>query len=63
MSPDRVIYARVSTNSQDLSCQQAGLDALGVPDDPAYVDHGFIGRNRERSRLQQALTVCRSRTP
>ncbi|MET0872681.1 MAG: recombinase family protein [Paeniglutamicibacter terrestris] len=41
-------YARVSTNSQDLASQQAGIKTLGVPDDLVYVDHGLTGRNHER---------------
>ena len=60
MSPHLVGYARVSTNQQDLSSQQAGLKALGVPDDLVYVDHGLTGRNRERPGLQQALAACRA---
>lgn len=60
MSPHLVGYARVSTNSQDLSSQQAGLKTLGVPDDLVYVDHGLTGRNRERPGLQQALAACRA---
>ncbi|GAA1495335.1 recombinase family protein [Paeniglutamicibacter kerguelensis] len=60
MSPHLVGYARVSTNSQDLSSQQAGLKALGVPDELVYVDHGLTGRNRERPGLQQALAACRA---
>ena len=60
MSPHLVGYARVSTNSQDLASQQAGLKALGVPDDLVYVDHGLTGRNRERPGLNQALAACRA---
>lgn len=60
MSPHLVGYARVSTNQQDLSSQQAGLRALGVPDELLYVDHGLTGRNRERPGLSQALAACRA---
>ncbi|MFJ2469717.1 recombinase family protein [Glutamicibacter sp. NPDC087583] len=60
MSPHLVGYARVSTNQQDLSSQQAGLKALGVPDELVYVDHGLTGRNRERPGLEQALATCRA---
>lgn len=53
-------YSRVSTNQQDLSSQQAGLNALSVPDELVYVDHSLTGRNRERPGLQQALATCRA---
>lgn len=60
MSPHLVGYARVSTNQQDLSSQQAALESLGVPEHLVYVDHGLTGRNRERPGLQQALAACRA---
>jgi DNA invertase Pin-like site-specific DNA recombinase len=41
-------YARVSTEQQDLTAQLDELHALGVGDDPIYVDHGFTGTNRDR---------------
>jgi Resolvase, N terminal domain len=39
-------YARVSTEQQDLTAQRNGLHALGVGDDPIYVDHGLTGTTR-----------------
>ena len=53
-------YARVSTNAQDLSVQRAGLEALGVPVERVYVDHGLTGRNRDRPGLREALAACRA---
>jgi DNA invertase Pin-like site-specific DNA recombinase len=52
--------ARVSTDQQDLTAQRDGLDALGVPADRIYVDHGLTGTNRERPGLHQALAACRA---
>jgi hypothetical protein len=40
-----VVYARVSTEQQDLAAQRNGLGALGVGDDRIYVDHGLTGTN------------------
>jgi DNA invertase Pin-like site-specific DNA recombinase len=53
-------YARVSTEQQDLTAQRNGLRALGVDDDPIYVDHGLTGTNRERPGLGLALAACRA---
>ena len=53
-------YARCSTDSQDLTAQTQALEALGVPEDRIYVDHGLTGRNRERPGLREALAACRS---
>lgn len=53
-------YARVSTESQDLTAQRAGLHALGVGDDRIYVDRGLTGSNRDRPGLRLALAACRS---
>ena len=53
-------YARVSTDQQDLTAQRDGLQALGVPAERIYVDHGLTGTNRERPGLQQALAACRA---
>jgi DNA invertase Pin-like site-specific DNA recombinase len=53
-------YARVSTDQQDLTAQRDGLQALGVPDERIYVDHGLTGANRERPGLHQALAACRA---
>jgi DNA invertase Pin-like site-specific DNA recombinase len=52
-------YARVSTESQDLTAQRDGLLALGVAGDRVYVDHGLTGSNRERPGLREALAACR----
>ncbi|MCA1700876.1 MAG: recombinase family protein, partial [Actinobacteria bacterium] len=52
-------YARVSTDQQDLTAQRDGLQALGVPAERIYVDHGLTGTNRERPGLHQALAACR----
>jgi DNA invertase Pin-like site-specific DNA recombinase len=60
MTAHLIGYARVSTNAQDLSGQRAGLEALGVPADRIYVDHGLTGRNRERPGLREALAACRA---
>lgn len=53
-------YARVSTNTQDLTAQRDALAAAGVDPDAIYVDHGFTGTQRERPGLGQALAACRS---
>ncbi|MFJ2620156.1 recombinase family protein [Glutamicibacter sp. NPDC087344] len=58
MSPHRVGYARISTNQQDLSTQQARLKPLGVPGSLVYVARGLTGRKCERPRLQQPLAAC-----
>lgn len=50
----------VSTNEQDLTAQRTGLDALGVPTDRTYVDHGLTGTTRARPGLREALAACRS---
>ena len=53
-------YARVSTDQQDLTAQRDGLQALGVPAERIYVDHGLTGASRERPGLNQALAACRA---
>jgi hypothetical protein len=53
-------YARFSTDQQDLTAQCDGLQALGVPAERIYVDHGLTGTNRERPGLHQALAACRA---
>ena len=53
-------YARVSTDQQDLTAQRDGLQALSVPANRIYVDHGLTGANRERPGLRQALAACRA---
>jgi DNA invertase Pin-like site-specific DNA recombinase len=59
MSGLSIGYARVSTEQQDLTAQRDGLQALGVPAERIYVDHGLTGTNRERPGLHQALAACR----
>lgn len=53
-------YGRVSTNAQDLTAQGDALQALGVPMEPIYVDHGLTGTTRERPGLREALAACRT---
>ena len=55
----KVGYARVSTVEQDLSVQRSALQALGVPTERIYVDHGLTGTNRDRPGLAQAMAACR----
>jgi hypothetical protein len=55
-----VVYARVSTEQQDLTSQRNGLHALGVGDDRIYVGHGLTSTNRDRPgcrSLQSARTL------
>ena len=56
----KIGYARVSTDGQDLTAQRDGLNALGVPADRLYLDHGLTGTNRDRPGLRQALAACRA---
>jgi len=53
-------YARVSTDEQDLTVQRDGLEALGVPTERVYVDHGLTGTHRDRPGLREALAACRA---
>jgi DNA invertase Pin-like site-specific DNA recombinase len=53
-----VVYARVSTEQQDLTAQRNGLHALGVGDDRIDVDHGLTGTNHDRPGLRLALAAC-----
>jgi len=53
-------YARVSTDAQDLTAQRTALEALGVPVERLYVDHGLTGTNRDRPGLREALAACRA---
>jgi DNA invertase Pin-like site-specific DNA recombinase len=59
MTELRIGYARVSTDSQDLTAQRDALDRLGVPAERIYVDHGLTGTNRDRPGLTTALAACR----
>ena len=59
MSGLLVGYARVSTESQDLTAQRDALEGLGVAADRVYVDHGLTGTNRDRPGLREALAACR----
>src|SRR3954469_24502196 len=53
-------YARVSTDTQDLTAQRDGLQALGVPPERMYVDHGLTGTHPDRPGLREALAACRA---
>jgi len=57
--PHLVGYARCSTLMQDLTAQRTALQALGVPEDRIYLDHGFTGSSRKRPGLDQALAAVR----
>jgi DNA invertase Pin-like site-specific DNA recombinase len=59
MTSARIGYARCSTDKQDLAAQRAALEALGVPADRVYTDHGLTGANRARPGLDQALAAVR----
>jgi len=56
----KIGYARVSTNTQDLTAQRDALAALGVEAERVYVDHGLTGTNRARPGLREALAACRT---
>jgi len=58
--PERIGYARVSTEQQDLTAQRDALTLLGVPTERLYVDHGLTGSNRDRPGLREALAACRA---
>ena len=60
MSEILVGYARVSTETQDLTAQRDALAALGVESERIYVDHGFTGTNKNRAGLHEALAACRA---
>ena len=53
-------YARVSTDTQDLTAQRDALAALGIEPSRVYVDHGLTGRRRDRPGLREALAACRA---
>src|SRR5436853_7175588 len=59
MAPFLIGYARVSTDTQDLTAQREGLAGLGVGTERIYVDHGLTGTNRQRPGLREALAACR----
>lgn len=52
-------YARVSTDSQDLTAQTDALLALGVPAERVFTDKGMTGTKRDRPGLKSALAACR----
>lgn len=52
-------YARVSTDSQDLTAQTDALVALGVPAERVFSDKGMTGTRRDRPGLKSALASCR----
>lgn len=54
-----IVYARCSTDEQDLTAQRDGLLTLGVAPARVYVDHGLTGTNRDRPGLREALAACR----
>jgi DNA invertase Pin-like site-specific DNA recombinase len=60
MAPLLIGYARVSTDTQDLTAQREGLRILGVVPERIYVDHGLTGINRERPGLREAMAACRA---
>jgi DNA invertase Pin-like site-specific DNA recombinase len=60
MDGPKVGYARVSTVEQNLSVQRTALQALGVPTERIYVDHGLTGTNRDRPGLAKAMAACRA---
>ena len=55
----KVVYARVSTNEQDVDAQRSFLIAAGVDEDRIYTDVGFTGKNVQREGLRQALAAVR----
>lgn len=59
MTNTRIRYARCSSDKQDLTAQPAALADQGVTVDCIYADHGFIGANRTRPGLDQALAAVR----
>ena len=59
MAQELVGYARVSTRDQDLTAQRTALQALGVPEQRVYVDHGLTGTNRDRPGLREAMAAVR----
>jgi len=61
MAPLLIGYARVSTDTQDLTAHREGLAALGVSAERIHVDHGLTGTNRDRSGLREALAACKAR--
>jgi DNA invertase Pin-like site-specific DNA recombinase len=60
MSALMIGYARVSTDTQDLTAQRTALLGLGVALDRVYVDHGLTGTNRDRPGLAAALAAVRT---
>ncbi|MDF9749502.1 recombinase family protein [Arthrobacter sp. ES3-54] len=60
MSAHIIGYARMSTKEQYLSPPRTALDALGVPADRIYVNHGLSGRNRERAGSGEVFAAIRT---
>src|SRR3546814_18182994 len=60
MTHTLIVYARCSTDKQDLAAQQDALVKLGVAANRIYTDKGFTGTNRTRPGLDQALAAVRS---
>ena len=58
VTANKIGYARVSTDGQDLTAQRQALGALGVPPDRVYVNHCITGTHRERPGLREALAAC-----
>ncbi|MDT4933384.1 MAG: hypothetical protein QOK11_1276 [Pseudonocardiales bacterium] len=54
------LYARCSTDQQDLTAQRDAVLGLGVAADRIYVDHSLTGTNRERPGLREALAAARA---
>ena len=52
-------YARVSTNTQDLTTQTEALTKLGVAPERIFSDKGMTGTKRDRPGLKAVLAACR----
>lgn len=54
-------YARVCTNTQDLTAHRDALAPAAVDPNATHVDHRFTGTQRERPGLGKAQAACRNR--